>query len=801
MHNAESADAPAWARGPYSVKRHGATITDCDSEPVHTPGCVQDHGVLLVLRPAALTVAQASENAQRWLGISAAALLDQPVAAAIGVQHEAQLRDFLANEPIERNPLYVFKLPPDRQRAVALDVIVHTIDGVVVLECEADHRIGGELTTENTRDPSEQRPGQHAERRRGPNYYALGKKTVARLQGTDSLQQFCDIAAQEFRELAALDRVMIYKFHADGHGEVVAESKRADLPSWLGLHYPADDIPKSARDIFTKIWLRPLPDVDAPQHELVPLAHPDTGQPLDMTHCALRGASVMYTEYLRNMKVRASLTMPIRHGDALWGLIAGHHYTGPAQRAYEVRAACEFLAQVVSIQQRSAEDREHLHDRLNVEGAHNRLIAAAARQAELGAIISNASDLLAPLGAGGAALLYGNRWWCAGATPTDAQLDLLAAWLGARPELSGARPFYATACLARDYPAGAEFADVASGVLAVPLARRAQGMLLWFRPETIQTIHWGGNPHDKPAVPGPHGPRLTPRVSFEIFTESVRQRAYPWRSIEVEATLRLRLLIMELVVARAEQLAALNKDLLRSNGELDAFVYVASHDLKEPLRGIRSYAQQMLDDAHRLSAEQNAKLEALLRLTKRMDSLLDSLLNFARAGRGALRLEHTDLNQIFAEAIEMIGTSRAEARTEFIVAQPLPHMNCDPVQVREVFVNLLANALKYNDKPIRRVTLSHFSAARTRQLSGEPPQASGQTVFALADNGIGIARQHFDQVFGIFKRLHGRDEYGGGVGAGLTIVKKLIERHGGTIWLDSAPDQGTTFYFTLAGQS
>ena len=293
---------PPWASQPYSIKRHGTTLTNCDSEPVQTPGCVQAHGAMLVLRPTDLTILQASENTERLLGHPADTILNKAVRVAIGPDGEASIKAFLATEPTDRNPLYVFTLPA-RNDLPPLDVTAHTIDGVAVVEFEATGRtVAGE-----------------------PDYYALVKKTVARLQTAQTLQEFCDLTADEFRTLTGLDRVMIYKFHADGHGEVVAESKRAELGPWLGLHYPAADFPQPARDVFKQIWVRPTPDVSGDLAELLPLANPDTGRPLTMTHCALRGASVMYTEYLKNMKVTAGLTMPIRRGGELWGLIACHH--------------------------------------------------------------------------------------------------------------------------------------------------------------------------------------------------------------------------------------------------------------------------------------------------------------------------------------------------------------------------------------------------------------------------------------------------------------------------------------------
>lgn len=767
---------PPWEGQPYSVKRHGVTLDNCDSEPVQTPGCVLAHGALLVLRPTDLTILQASENTDRLLGHPADTLLNEPVRAAIGSDAEASLKVFLATEPTDRNPLYVLTLPA-RGDVPPLDVTAHTVDGVAVVEFEATGRTGA------------------AE----PDYYALVKKTVARLQTANTLREFCDLTADEFRTLTGLDRVMIYKFHADGHGEVFAESKRAGLDPWLGLHYPAEDIPQPAREVFKQVWVRPMPDVSGDLAELVPLANPDTGRPLTMTYCALRGASVMYTEYLKNMTVTAALTLAIRSGGQLWGFINGHHYAGPKYVPYQVRAACEFLAQVVSLQHQAAEDREHLVYRLKLDGTHQQLVAQAAQDGGLATMTDGPLTLLDGIAAGGAALYHLDRWWRVGKTPSETELEALGEWLNDRPEFaSPTRPLYATHSLARNYPPAAAFAGVASGLLATPLSRTNRNLMLWFRPETIHTVNWGGNPHDKPTVPGPNGPRLSPRRSFELFQESVRGRSLPWLTVELDAAARLRMLVMELVVSRAERLADLNADLTRSNDELDAFAYVASHDLKEPLRGIHKYAHQLLEDAAVAGEENRKKLDGLMRLTVRMDSLLDSLLYFSRVGRAALLTEDTDLNEVVAEAVEMIEARRTDGPPEIFVPRPLPHARCDRVRCREIFVNLLSNALKYNDKPQKRVEVGFITPAESHPRPGCPDGSAGDTVYYVKDNGIGIPARHFEQVFKMFKRLHGRDEFGGGTGAGLTIVQKLVERHHGRVWLDSTLGAGTAFYFTLS---
>jgi two-component system, chemotaxis family, sensor kinase Cph1 len=769
--------SPPWAEGIYSVKRHGVTLTNCDSEPVQTPGCVQAHGALLVVRPADLVVLQASENAGALLGLAPDEIVGRSAALALGDGDAARLRAFLDREVLERNPLYAFTLPA-RGGAPPLDVSVHTIDGAALVEFEATGRSDGG----------------------GPDYYALVKKTIARLHGSETLSSLCQALTDEARALSGYDRAMVYKFHPDGHGEVVAESKRADLTSWLGLHYPAEDIPRPAREVFRQIWLRPVPDVSAALAEVVPLARPDTGGPLTMTYCALRGPSIMYTEYLQNMGVRAGLTMAIRQGDELWGLVACHHYDGPKPVPYQVRAACELLAQVASLQLKAAEQREHLDYRMRLEEVHNSLVTQAAQEGGLAAMVDGRPALLDGLAAGGAALYHRDRWWVVGAAPSERQLDGLAAWLNGRPEFdSPAHPIFVTDSLVRDYPPAAAFADVASGVLSFPLSRARRNLMLWFRPETLQTITWGGDPHDKPTVAGPLGPRLTPRASFEAYKESVRGRSKPWLRVEVEAAERLRVLVMELVVSRAERTAELNAELSRSNEELDAFAYVASHDLKEPLRGIHKYAHQLLDSAAEADGEQRRRLEGLMRLTLRMDSLIDSLLHFSRVGRVALGFEEVDLNEVLADAIEMVGARLAGERAQVVTPRPLPRATCDRVRCREIFVNLLSNALKYTDKPAPRVEVGYLAAGEGGP--GRPAGAGGHVVYYVKDDGIGIHPKHHDQVFKMFKRMHGRDEYGGGTGVGLTIVKKLVERHRGQIWVDSSPGAGSTFYFTLPCQA
>ncbi len=250
---------------------------------------------------------------------------------------------------------------------------------------------------------------------------------------------------------------------------------------------------------------------------------------------------------------------------------------------------------------------------------------------------------------------------------------------------------------------------------------------------------------------------------------------------------------------------AKNKEaaILRVNEELDQFAYIASHDLKEPLRGIHNYSNFLLEDyAEVLDEEGRSKLETLTRLTQRMENLINSLLEFSRLGREKPSLIETDLNELLRETLDTLQFSLQDNNTALLIPKPLPNAVCDRVLVSEVFANLISNAIKYNDKPDQWIEVGCVDDKTEIDTLAQEQSLTfkqGTLVYYIRDNGIGIREKHLDSVFRIFKRLHGRDKFGGGTGVGLTIVKKIIDRHEGHIWVESSHGEGTIFYFTLSG--
>ena len=743
-------------------------LTSCDREPIHVPGRVQPHGVLLVLAEPDLRIMQASTSTAQYLGRAAESLLGQPLAALLGDEYVQYLRNTLDIETIDQNPLYIWtsQLGAGGQH---FDGLIHRHNGALILELEPSHTASAPR----------------------PDFYRMVKTVVARLQGAPSFDAFCNTAVAEVRALTGFDRVMIYTFDADGHGSVIAEALAPNVPSFLGLHYPASDIPQQARALYLRNWLRLIPDAHYTPADVVPTLTPDTGAPLDLSYATLRSVSPIHLEYMANMGVRASMSISIIDDGALWGLIACHHLS-PRYLPYEVRAACEFLGQAFSLQLTAKRDSEDHQYRAQVNTVGLRLIQQIAEVHPLDyALTAGRPSMLDLVDAGGAALCIDGQIVSLGQTPTDDQIRALIAWLGAQPE----RGIYSIASLATACPELANCKDTASGVLAAPISRAQGEYLLWFRPELLQVVNWGGEP-TKAVELHDDGVRLRPRRSFELWQQMVALHARPWKGFEIAAASDLRNAVLSIVLRRVAELAQRNAELERSNVELDAFAYIASHDLKEPLRGLHNYAHFLIEDyGDKLDSEGQAKLQTLIRLTQRMETLIDTLLHYSRIGRVDLVIQQADLNVVLREVLDRLAMSIEQQQVQLRIPRPLPTIQYDAVSLGEVFYNLILNAIKYNTKPEKWVEIGYQEVAPHNSAD-----ASGALyTFYVRDNGIGIQEKHFETIFRIFKRLHARDQFGGGTGAGLTIAKKIVERHGGRIWLESTLTVGTTFFFTIKG--
>lgn len=744
------------------VTAENVDLSNCDREQVQFSGAVQPHGCLIVIEEPSLSIVQASTNTDELLGLAHQDLLGATLDAVLGSRtpHMALRlrREALDNGPVHLACLSSEELPSKRP----LNLFAHRCGGATILEFE--------VIPEGAERPI-------------LDLYSELRATVGELQATGSLKAFFDSAVTHIRRFTGFERVMAYKFLEDGSGDVIAEDVMEGLESYLGLRYPTTDIPAPARRLFSMAWLRHLPDVDYTPAPIVPQTRSQTGDPLDLSYAFLRSVSKMYTGYLQNMGVKSTMVMPLMKEGRLWGLISAMHHSEPRHVPYEARMAAEFLAHMLSLLMAAKEDAESYGYRMKMKAVLDRMVQTLSERADLHAALGGddgRAGVTAYIECGGAALVTEDKVTRLGATPPEAELRDLALWLSTGPDL-----ITATDRLSESYAPAAGLTAEAAGLLAARLSKRKPEYVMWFRPEQARTVCWAGDPRKPVEVDIRDGSvRLLPRTSFAIWKESVAGRSAPWADFEVKAAADLRWAMAEVILERAEETERLNRALRDVNTELDSFAYMASHDLKEPLRGISHMArflQQGLGE--RVDPDSRHQIETIVKLTKRMDDLLESLLHYSRTGRADLVLADFDLDEVLEDVLLSLRSRIAETDTVISRTGRLPRVRGDRALLREALANLVANAIKYNDKAERWVEIG--------------AEASNQPTIYVRDNGVGIAERNFDRIFQIFRRLHGRDEFGGGTGAGLTIARKTIERHGGRLWLDSAVGVGTTFYFTL----
>ncbi|MBN9419203.1 MAG: GAF domain-containing protein [Candidatus Eremiobacteraeota bacterium] len=732
---------------PYNQLTSSVTLNNCDQEPVHVPGCLMPHGTLLAVDAADGRIQQAARNAEQMLGKSLSELLGsrlddlQPGLLAEILARVAQTTAPVSVEAGDRN---------------GLQLIAHRNGDVLVLEWEP--------------------AGDNS-----PSLLLGTQAALARLEACADLSSLLQLLTEEIRSLFGIDRVMVYRFHPDWTGEVLAEAAHPKLEtSYMGLHFPATDIPAPARAIYEKVWLRVIQDAQAEPVAVEPLVHPGSKQPLDLTYSVLRAVSPMHVEYLKNMGVQGTVSCSLRVDGKLWGLVACHHYA-PLLLRQQQRASLELFGRVISQRIYQLQEAATLDERESLARALENLTERLEREDQAG-LFAALPMLPTVLESTGVVVSHQKGWYSIGDVPYESELEAIRSHL-----VAAGQRVYQTDRLPDLCPL--EHPKRHCGLLALAPNGPEGEMALWFRPEEASTVRWAGHPDSKEIRYGPNGPRLHPRASFAEYIERASGRSRPWTDFDLWKIERL-LRVLDASAARhTRRMQASNFALQRSNEELDSFAFMASHDLREPLRGIHHYAQFLEEDyGEVLPGEGKQMLSGVVSLTVRMESLISSLLTYSRLNHQHLACCPCDLQKMAEESATILF--RARKIPGRIEVQPgLPMVYAHPPFLEQILANLISNAIKYSE------------ADRVIEI-GSQPQAvqDGRVTFFVRDNGLGIPAEFHERVFQLFRRLHLPDERGGGAGAGLTIVRRMVERHGGTIELESAPGQGSTFYVTLSGQ-
>ena len=732
-------------------------LTSCEREPIHLLGEIEPNGCMLIVSSHDLVVLQASSNTLSVFGAAPEALLGMNLKEVFSPDNAERIVTGISGD---LNRRYVNGL-----RSVfgetEFGALIHRQNGLLIIELEP-------YPTAATRVAE-------------PDVYAALTDALTEIDASLPLVDLCQRVATRIRHLTGFDRVMIYRFLKDDSGCVIAEQKREDLLPYLGLRYPASDIPAQARRFYLINTLRLKADVNAPTAVLVPPLNPVTGTTVDMTVCILRAMSAVHVEYLRNMNVAASMSISIVMDGRLWGLIACHHCDAKLV-PHSTRITCDVLARVFSSHIAAAEQR----DEQSYANALEELTENIEQQLRSGHDVAatlneTAENLLAVIGATGCIFTIRGKIVSFGITPNPAQVDALLDWLGVNQRehvLTSER-------LASINPAAEEFSDLICGLMSIRIALGGTDFVVCFRPPIVQVVTWAGNP-DKPMHETEAGLRLSPRRSFEQWKQIFRDTSEPWSDRERKFASTLRPIIAEMLFLQLnEEIVRLNVELARSNVELESFSYTASHDLQEPVRTIRAYAQLL---ARTTSTDPKSESRVLIKTIEdsaaRMGSLINSLLIYSHLG-GSLRRENVPVN--LEEVVRWVLTSLGEQIREagaVITYDSLPFISSDLDYMEQLFQNFISNSLKYRqpDVPLR-IHISSYSEHNSAFLS-------------VHDNGQGFDQKYAEMIFAAFKRLHGREVPGHGVG--LATCKRIVELHNGRIWAESAGlNSGATFWFTL----
>ena len=731
-------------------------LAACADEPIQVPGSIQPHGWLVAFSPTGI-VSHVSANLLDLTGQSAHACIGGRIEAALPAGAAPCTAGLLAwaGQP---EGGFVCRFV---HGGAALRGFAHRAGDLLILELESAG-------------------GGGPERSDGLQADVLEFSRAAEDLG--DWRSLAHLAARVARRCSRFDRVLIYRFDRDFNGSVVAEDGNGVLPSLLDLQFPAADIPAQARELYLRNRLRLIPDAAYTPVPILPACGPDTTEPLDLRQAALRSVSPFHLAYMRNMGTGASMSASLIVEGQLWGLMS-FHSREPHFVDLPIRSAMEFLAQMLSGGLAARTHAERAELLVATQGHHDHLLAAmaAATPPRPQLLAEEPADLLALTNAGGAAILTETDCLSVGQTPNEAVLRRLATWLDQRRE----RGMFVTESLAARWPEGAEHTASASGLLAASISELHPSYVMWFRPEWQHTLDWAGPPI-KPAAAESAANGLNPRSSFALWQEQVHHRSQPWTPHDIEAARRMRAAITGVVLRRAEELAGLNRELVRSNKELEAFSYSISHDLRAPFRHIVGYAELLRENLGGLEPTNARFLQTIIDSAMSAGELVDDLLHFSRLGRASLAPGRVSMVKLVEEARKSLEIEAGGRAVDWRIGD-MPEAWGDQALLRQALINLLSNAQKY---------------ARSRdpaviEVWGE---VIGETTkYTVRDNGVGFDMAYVGKLFGVFQRLHLSEHYEG-TGIGLALTRRIVERHGGEITAFGEPGRGACFTFTLPRQ-
>jgi light-regulated signal transduction histidine kinase (bacteriophytochrome) len=706
-------------------------LEKCAEEPIRVPGSIQSCGCLLAARAGDDAIVYASENTAKYLNRSAAGLLDHSARELFGA---AVWNDVLRN--VDETPTGR-SLDECAGRQAALHLTVHQSGPYIVCEIEPRNEADGSLLG---------------------SFYEMQEQLLDRTSLEEVLQEGVESVAR----LTGYEHVMIYRFHSNWDGEVVAERVSDRRPVYRGHRFPASDIPKQARELYRENMFRIIADVTYEPVSIVAR----TDEPIDLSRAWLRSVSPIHLRYLLNMGVRASLSISIIVDDRLWGLIACHH-AEPRFLSHNCRRIVEFFGRQFSTQVTLAleQQRQRYLDRYQkVLQVPHRFLGE--EQSLTHHLESHGNALLELLEADGLILRLFGESRTVGEVPPGRECRRLMEWLGGQD----IEEVWYTDYLSASYPGADDIVDRASGVLVLELPQEGS-RLVWLRAEVVRTIEWGGNPYE-PVTQDEDTGRLSPRNSFETWKEQLDRHSKPWSPDQVAAARVFRQHMLEAVMGESRR---------RRSEQLDVIHQILRHDIQNKAGVIGAYADMLTDVEEPRMKRYARRIAQASQDTIALTKSAWALTRVIRSG-GEVERSSTDVNAVverivesmeatYGDAAVTMDASKTDGETLLVEAGPL---------LDSVIRNLVSNAIKHNNKDWKKVHVEVEEHPSTVQIR-------------VADNGPGIPASEREKIFAEGEtRLEEAS-----TGVGLYLVRLITRQHEGKVWVVDSKPEGSTFTVAL----
>jgi two-component system, chemotaxis family, sensor kinase Cph1 len=478
----------------------------CGSLPLNIINMIQPHGALIVLDKANLQIVQVSENVEELLSLTPAQAIDTPLSQHIGA---VQYQEFSKKISDGLPPKMPFHFSFNKKEDADYLALVHDKSNYIILELER--------ATEKTNASF-------------IDVYQQLKISLASIDRANTLQEVCDNAIGELKRISGFDKVMIYQFDEDWNGTTIAEVMEPGITPYLGLRFPASDIPKQARDLYLKNPYRLIPTREYTPVRLYPVINPVTGAFIDLSDCNLRSVPPVHLEYLKNMEVMASMSTRIIKDDRLWGLISCHHRTAK-YLDYEMCTMFELLSGVISSKISAIQNREDFDFNIKLNEIQSGLVKQVVESKNLSeGMFNNKFSILDLLNVGGAALVNTKHIKTTGEVPSSEQIQDIVYWL----QHNQPQNVYHVNNLPDVYENAESFSNVASGMIVLPIDAAKGEYIIGFRPEVVQEVNWGGNPNEAINFEKDNV-TYHPRNSFKLWQQVVRNTSAPWREGEIAA--------------------------------------------------------------------------------------------------------------------------------------------------------------------------------------------------------------------------------------------------------------------------